>query len=42
LLKADPEVTARVPQSDLANLFELDHHLAHIDWIFERVFGRPG
>ena len=39
LLKADPEVTARVPPDELAKLFDLDHHLGHVDTIFARVFG---
>jgi adenylosuccinate lyase len=39
LLKADPEVTARVPTDELSRLFDLDYHLAHVDTIFDRVFG---
>ena len=40
LLEADPEVTARLPAADLRALFDLGHHLRHVDLIFGRVFGR--
>jgi len=40
LLEADPEVTAVLPRDGLARLFDLDHHLRHVDVIFGRVFGR--
>jgi adenylosuccinate lyase len=39
LLKADPEVTARVPGEALEASFGLDYHFAQVDRIFERVFG---
>ena len=39
LLKADPEVTARVPVADLEASFGLDYHFAQVDRIFKRVFG---
>ena len=39
LLKADPEVTARVPVEALEASFGLDYHFAQVDRIFERVFG---
>src|SRR4051812_23193834 len=39
LLKADPEVTTRLPAAELAQLFNLDYHLKHVDTIFDRVFG---
>ena len=39
LLKADAEVTGEVPAEQLEALFGLDHHFAHVDRIFERVFG---
>jgi adenylosuccinate lyase len=39
LLKADPEVTARVPAAALEDSFNLDYHFAQVDRIFERVFG---
>jgi adenylosuccinate lyase len=38
-LKSDPEVVALVPAEDLAPLFDLDHHMKHVDTIFARVFG---
>ena len=40
LLKADPEVTAKVPGSALEQLFDLDYHLKQVDTIFDRVFGK--
>src|SRR4051812_1805032 len=40
LLEADPEVTAVLPRDGLARLFDLAHHLRHVDVIFRRVFGR--
>jgi adenylosuccinate lyase len=39
LLKADPEVTARVPVEALEESFDLGYHFAQVDRIFERVFG---
>jgi adenylosuccinate lyase len=39
LLKADPEVTQRLPPAELDGLFDLDFHLKHVDTIFGRVFG---
>jgi adenylosuccinate lyase len=39
-LSADPEVAARLSKDDLAACFDLGHHLAHVDDIFRRVFGR--
>ena len=39
LLKADPDVTARIAPDELARLFDLGHHLTHVDAIFDRVFG---
>ncbi len=38
-LKNDTEVTGKISQSDLETLFDLDHHLRHVDTIFARVFG---
>jgi adenylosuccinate lyase len=38
LLKADPEVTARLSDPQLGALFDLDYHFKRIDTIFERVF----
>ena len=39
LLKDDPEVTGRLGTAELEALFDLDHHLKHVDTIFARVFG---
>ena len=39
LLKADPDVTARVPVAALEASFDLGYHFAQVDRIFERVFG---
>ncbi|HEX6219183.1 MAG TPA: adenylosuccinate lyase, partial [Sphingomicrobium sp.] len=39
LLKDDPQVTERLADADLEALFNLDHHLKHVDTIFARVFG---
>jgi adenylosuccinate lyase len=38
LLKADPEVSARLSDADLEERFDLGYHLAHVDTIFARVF----
>ncbi len=38
LLAADPAVTERLDQAALDGLFNLDHHFAHVDTIFDRVF----
>jgi adenylosuccinate lyase len=40
LLNDDAEVRARLSSAQLEALFDLDHHLRHVDTIFERVFGR--
>jgi len=39
LLKADGEVTAKLSETQLEELFDLDYHFTRIDTIFERVFG---
>ncbi|MCU0882439.1 MAG: adenylosuccinate lyase [Hyphomonadaceae bacterium] len=38
-LKADADVTALLPAAALEPLFDDAHHFAHVDTIFERVFG---
>jgi adenylosuccinate lyase len=38
-LKADKDVTAKIPPAKLDKMFDLDHHTAHVDTIFKRVFG---
>lgn len=39
LLKADPDVSSRLSADELDRLFDLGHHLQHVDTIFDRVFG---
>ena len=38
-LKSDADVTARLPEDDLAALFDLGYHTRNVDAIFARVFG---
>ncbi|HVJ76669.1 MAG TPA: adenylosuccinate lyase [Hyphomicrobium sp.] len=38
-LKADKDVTAKIPPATLDKMFDLDYHTAHVDTIFKRVFG---
>ncbi|RAI30332.1 adenylosuccinate lyase [Rhodoplanes serenus] len=40
LLKADPDVRAKLSDAEIESLFDLGHHLKHVDTIFRRVFGR--
>jgi adenylosuccinate lyase len=40
LLKRDPQVIQKIRESELEALFDLNHHLKHVDTIFQRVFGR--
>jgi len=40
LLKADPEVSKAVPADKLETMFDLGYHLAQVDTIFARVFGK--
>jgi adenylosuccinate lyase len=39
LLKDDADVTAHLSSDQIDELFDLDHHLKHVDTIFGRVFG---
>ena len=39
LLKADPEVTAALSNTEIEEKFDLAYHLKHVDTIFKRVFG---
>ena len=39
LLKADPDVTAKLSNEEIEERFDLDYHFKGIDQIFERVFG---
>ncbi len=38
-LKADAEVVAAVPATQLEEMFDLGYHTKHVDTIFKRVFG---
>ncbi|MBN2972543.1 adenylosuccinate lyase [Roseomonas aeriglobus] len=38
LLQNDPEVTAALPADAIAEKFDLEYHLRHVDTIFDRVF----
>ena len=40
LLKADPDVRAKLSDKEIAGSFDLKHHLKHVDTIFRRVFGK--
>jgi adenylosuccinate lyase len=39
-LKADKDVRKHLSEAELAENFDLGHHLAHVDTIFKRVFGK--
>ncbi|MDX7949897.1 adenylosuccinate lyase [Lichenihabitans sp. Uapishka_5] len=39
LLKADPEVSAKLSPETIEGLFNLDYHFKHVETIFARVFG---
>ena len=39
LLKADPDVAAKMSAAQIEERFNLDYHFKHIDTIFARVFG---
>ena len=39
LLKADPDVSAKLSDAELEERFNLDYHFKHVDTIFTRVFG---
>ena len=39
LLKADDEVTAKIPAAEIEQLFDDAYHTKHVDTIFKRVFG---
>ena len=38
-LKADKDVVAKVPASELEKMFDTGYHTKHVDTIFKRVFG---
>jgi len=37
-LKADEDVTAKLPAAEIEAVFDLSYHTKHVDTIFERVF----
>ena len=39
LLKADPDVTGKLPAAEIEQLFDLGYHFKAVDAIFARVFG---
>jgi len=39
LLKADKDVSAKLSDADLDELFDISYHTKHVDTIFKRVFG---
>src|SRR5215468_8625052 len=41
-LKADKDVRKHLSEAELAENFDLGHHLKHVDTIFKRVFGTTG
>ena len=40
LLKADPEVSAKLTAQEIEANFDLGYHFKHVDTIFARVFGK--
>jgi adenylosuccinate lyase len=38
LLKADPGIRKHMSEAEIEANFDLEHHLAHVDTIFKRVF----
>ena len=40
LLKADPDVSARLSVAEIEELFDLGYHFKQVDTIFRRVFGK--
>jgi adenylosuccinate lyase len=38
LVKADPDITARLSSDEIERVFSLEHYLRNVDKIFERVF----
>ena len=38
-LKSDDDVNSKLSDETLENLFDLDYHFKHVDYIFQRVFG---
>jgi adenylosuccinate lyase len=42
LLGDDEEIMSRLSAEELSACFDVDHHLRHVDTIFERIFAKPG
>ena len=42
LVLADPRITSLLSRQEIDEAFDLDHHLRHVDAIFERVFAGAG
>jgi len=40
LLAANPEIHARLERAEIDRCCDLDHHLRHVDTLFQRAFGR--
>jgi adenylosuccinate lyase len=40
LLKKDKDVTKALSAAEIAQCFDLEYHLKHVDTIFKRVFGK--
>jgi adenylosuccinate lyase len=40
LLKKDKDVMKALSPAEIAQCFDLDYHLKHVDTIFKRVFGK--
>lgn len=40
LLLADPDVMNSLQEDEVRNIFQLEHYLQHVDYIFKRVFGK--
>jgi adenylosuccinate lyase len=38
-LKADRDLRRYLSETELAEMFNMDHHFKHVDTIFQRVFG---
>ena len=39
LLLDDPDIRRHLTEADIEGLFSMDHHLKHVDTLFDRVFG---
>ncbi len=39
LLKADSDITSKLPEKEIESLFDMNYHTKHVGTIFKRVFG---